>query len=113
MSLTIEHLYDDLWVYGQKAIYDPLAGLGLSPAVGAKTTFKGEITGDEDIQLINAKPTYLEGRRGIELAYQDSAGHTVTYIIVPGGSVILITASRASVGANPEAWIAATLAGMA
>lgn len=38
---AIEHLYDDLWVYGQKAIYDPLAGLGLSPAVGAKTTFTG------------------------------------------------------------------------
>jgi hypothetical protein len=46
-------------------------------------------TGDEDIQLVNAKPTYLEGRRGIELAYQDVAGHTVTYIIVPGGSVTL------------------------
>ena len=46
-------------------------------------------TGDEDIQLINAKPTYLEGRRGIELAYQDAAGHTVTYVIVPGGSVTL------------------------
>ena len=46
-------------------------------------------TGDEDIQLINAKPTYLEGRRGIELTYQDVSGHTVAYIIVPGGSVNL------------------------
>jgi len=46
-------------------------------------------TGDEDIKLVNAKPTYLEGRRGIELAYQDSAGHTVTYVIVPGGNVAL------------------------
>jgi hypothetical protein len=46
-------------------------------------------TGDEDIQLINAKPTYLEGRRGIELTYQDVSGHTVAYIIVPGGSVSL------------------------
>ena len=46
-------------------------------------------TGDEDIQLINAKPTYLEGRRGIELTYQDVSGHTVAYIIVPGGSVTL------------------------
>jgi hypothetical protein len=46
-------------------------------------------TGDEDIQLVNAKPTYLEGRRGIELAYQDVSGHTVTYIIVPGGGMAL------------------------
>jgi len=38
---AIEQLYDDLWVYGLKAIFDPLAGLGLSPAVGAKTTFTG------------------------------------------------------------------------
>jgi len=54
-------------------------------------------TGDEDIQLINAKPTYLEGRRGIELAYQDTAGHTVTYIIVPGGSVILPERGRVQI----------------
>ena len=54
-------------------------------------------TGDEDIQLINAKPTYLEGRRGIELAYQDSAGHTVTYIIVPGGSVALPERGRVQI----------------
>ena len=46
-------------------------------------------TGDDEIQLVNAKPTYLEGRRGIELTYQDSAGHTVTYVIVPGGNVVL------------------------
>jgi predicted glycosyltransferase len=38
---AIEQLYDDLWVYGVKAIYDPLAGLGLSQAVSAKTTFTG------------------------------------------------------------------------
>ncbi len=37
-------------------------------------------TGDDEIQLINAQPTYLEGRRGIELAYQDADGHTVTYL---------------------------------
>ena len=46
-------------------------------------------TGDDDIRLVDAKPTYLEGRRGIELAYQDVAGHTVTYVILPGGSVVL------------------------
>ena len=54
-------------------------------------------TGDEDIQLINAKPTYLEGRRGIELAYQDVAGHTVTYIIMPVGSVTLPERGRVQI----------------
>lgn len=54
-------------------------------------------TGDDEIQLVNAKPTYLEGRRGIELTYQDSAGHTVTYVIVPGGSVALPERGRVQI----------------
>ena len=54
-------------------------------------------TGDADIRLINAKPTYLEGRRGIELTYQDVDGHTVTYIIVPGGSVALPERGRVQI----------------
>jgi hypothetical protein len=39
--------------------------------------------GDDHIQLVNAQPVYLEGRRGMELAYQDVHGHTVTYLILP------------------------------
>jgi hypothetical protein len=54
-------------------------------------------TGDEDIQLVNAQPTYLEGRRGIELTYQDAAGHTVTYIILPGGNVSLPERGRVQI----------------
>ncbi|HEY7868986.1 MAG TPA: hypothetical protein VIF59_07155 [Methylomirabilota bacterium] len=54
-------------------------------------------TGDQDIQLINAKPTYLEGRRGIELTYQDVGGHTVTYIIVPSGNVALPERGRVQI----------------
>src|SRR5206468_10960802 len=46
-------------------------------------------TGDDRIQLINAQPTYLEGRRGIELAYQDAEGHIVTYLIVPAPALVL------------------------
>ena len=55
-------------------------------------------TGDEDIRLIDAKPTYLEGRRGIELTYEDVAGHTMTYIIVPGGTVTLPERGRVQIG---------------
>jgi hypothetical protein len=54
-------------------------------------------TGDDDIRLIDAKPTYLEGRRGIELTYQDVAGHTMTYIIVPGGTVALPERGRVQI----------------
>jgi hypothetical protein len=46
-------------------------------------------TGDERIQLVNAQPTFLEGRRGIELAYQDADGHAVTYIVVPAPALVL------------------------
>ncbi len=38
---AVEQLYGDIWVYGLRAIYDPLQGLGLSPSVGARTTFTG------------------------------------------------------------------------
>ena len=45
--------------------------------------------GDEDLWLVNAQPTYIEGHRGLSLAYQTAGGHAVTYMIVPGGSVTL------------------------
>jgi predicted glycosyltransferase len=38
---AIEQLYDDIWVYGLKQIYDPLQGLGLSARVARRTTFTG------------------------------------------------------------------------
>ena len=45
--------------------------------------------GDEDLWLANAQPTYIEGHRGLSLAYHTADGHAVTYMIVPGGSVTL------------------------
>jgi hypothetical protein len=54
-------------------------------------------TGDNDLRLTDAKPTYLEGRRGIELTYQDVAGHTMTYVIVPGGTVTLPERGRVQI----------------
>ncbi len=54
-------------------------------------------TGDDRIQLVNAQPTYLEGRRGIELAYQDAEGHTVTYVIVPAPTLILPERGRVQI----------------
>jgi len=38
---AIEQLYDDIWIYGLRGIYDPLQGIGLSASVAARTTFTG------------------------------------------------------------------------
>ena len=46
-------------------------------------------TGDADIRLVNAQPTFLEGRRALALTYQDRDGHSVSYIIARGPNVAL------------------------
>ncbi len=38
---ALEELYDDVWVFGLKEIFDPLEGTGVSPAVYDKTLFTG------------------------------------------------------------------------
>jgi len=45
-------------------------------------------TGDSDIRLVNAHPTYVEGHRGLSLAYVDARGHGVTYVIFPGAALV-------------------------
>jgi hypothetical protein len=45
--------------------------------------------GDDALQLVNAQPTYLDGRRGIELTYRDADGHVVTYAVLSAGAVVL------------------------
>jgi hypothetical protein len=46
-------------------------------------------SGDDEIRLVNAQPTYLEGRRGIELAYRDTDGHVVSYVVLPAARLAL------------------------
>jgi anti-sigma factor RsiW len=53
--------------------------------------------GDDVIQLVNAQPTYLEGRRGIELTYRDADGHAVTYIVLPAGPLALPERGRVQI----------------
>ena len=55
-------------------------------------------TGDDQIQLVNAQATYLEGRRGIELAYEDVDGHAVTYVILPAPTLVLPERGRVEIG---------------
>jgi hypothetical protein len=46
--------------------------------------------GDSDIHLVNAHPTYVEGHRGLSLAYVDARGHGVTYVIFPGAALVAL-----------------------
>lgn len=62
---ALETYYDEVWIYGQAAFYDPLQGLSLSPAARARMHWTG----------------YL--RRSLEGA---AAGPEAPYILVtPGG----------------------------
>lgn len=54
-------------------------------------------TGDTQIQLLDAQATYLEGRRGIELAYRDAQGHTVSYVVLPAGTLALPERGRVQI----------------
>ncbi|NND50146.1 MAG: hypothetical protein HKN60_07825, partial [Rhizobiales bacterium] len=38
---AIETLYDEIWVYGTRQMYDPLEGMGLDPSVREKMVFTG------------------------------------------------------------------------
>ena len=44
---------------------------------------------DDEIQLIRAQPTYIEGRRGMELTYRDRDGHAVSYLVLPEPTLVL------------------------
>ncbi|MCB8836732.1 glycosyltransferase family protein [Aurantimonas sp. VKM B-3413] len=45
---AIEHLYDDIWVYGLPEICDPLEGVGVSQAVRDKAVFTGYLQRADD-----------------------------------------------------------------
>ena len=38
---ALERLYDEIWVYGLRQIYDPISAYRLPPKVAAKTRFTG------------------------------------------------------------------------
>ena len=53
--------------------------------------------GDQDIRLVNAQPTFLEGRRALALTYQDRDGHSVSYIIARGPNVAIPERGRVQI----------------
>jgi len=53
--------------------------------------------GDQDIRLVNARPTVLEGRRALALTYQDRDGHSVSYVIARGPNVAIPERGRVQI----------------
>jgi predicted glycosyltransferase len=66
---AVEQLYDDIWVYGLKSIYDPLRGLGLRGDVERKVKFTG----------------YLRRTRPSARADSDIEGLSERILVTPGG----------------------------
>jgi hypothetical protein len=60
-------------------------------------TLNWVFTGDDDLQLIGAVPTVVEGRRGMSLVYRDRDGHTVVYVIASGPIVPLPERGRVQI----------------
>jgi hypothetical protein len=53
--------------------------------------------GDDDLRLMDARPTYVDGHRAMVLAYRDRRGHTVTYVMMPTGSLTLPERGRVTI----------------
>lgn len=53
--------------------------------------------GDDEIQLINAEPLVVEGRRALTLTYKDTEGHTLTYTLLPGAGMTLPKQGRVKI----------------
>jgi hypothetical protein len=68
-------------------------------------TLNWVFAGDNELQLINAHPTYVESHRGLSLVYQDAQGHAVTYVIFPGAATVAMpnrASDRAVATRHPE-----------
>jgi hypothetical protein len=55
-------------------------------------------TGDDELRLVGAHPTVIEGHRALALTYLDIDGHTVTYLIAPVGGPPLPRQGRVKIG---------------
>jgi hypothetical protein len=53
--------------------------------------------GDQELQFVNARATLVEGHRALALAYQSADGHAVTYVILPGRTVVLPDRGRVQI----------------
>jgi len=93
-AVMTEHARAVLWGEAR-----PAAMQGALPRVMDESgvLFNWIFLGDQDIQLVNAQPTFLEGRRALALTYQDRDGHSVSYIITRGPNVAIPERGRVQI----------------
>jgi hypothetical protein len=93
-AVMTEHARAVLWGEAR-----PDAVPGALPTVMAESgvLLNWVFTGDQDLQLVNAQPTVLEGRRALALTYQDRDGHSVSYIIARGPNVAIPEQGRVQI----------------
>ncbi len=94
---ALKDLYDEIWVYGLEAFYQPFKGLGLEPDINNKTFFTGYLrrTSTGDTMPLDVKTPYIlvtpgggkDGEEMVELvfeAYRNSDELTTPVVFVLG-----------------------------
>jgi hypothetical protein len=93
-SVVAEHERALMWGARHSAVMPAaLPWLTRESGIGLTRVF----VGDERLSLAGAEPVYLEGRRGIALAYRDGDGHLVTYTVLPAPGLPLPDRARVQV----------------
>lgn len=53
--------------------------------------------GDDEVQLVDAAPLIVEGRRALALTYTDKEGRKLTYLVLPGAGMALPERGRVEI----------------
>jgi len=80
-ALIDEHIRSLLWEKapsGEEEVVEAL--FQLQSETGVKSSWF--YTGDDEIRLLRAQPTYLRNLQGIALLYEEQEGHKVSYVFL-------------------------------
>ena len=53
--------------------------------------------GDDEVQLVNVEPLFVQGRRAMAFVYKDSEDHMLTYLLVSGAALSLPKQGRVQI----------------
>jgi len=93
-AVLSQHARSQMWGEARpEAVSAALPRVMEQTGIGLSWLFQG----DDEIQLINAEPLVVEGRRALALTYKDTEGHTLTYTLLPGAGVTLPKQGRVKI----------------
>lgn len=93
-AVLSEHARSLMWGEARpEAVAAALPRVMEQTGIGLSWLFQG----DDEIQLINAEPLVVEGRRALALTYRDTEGHTLTYTLLPGAGMTLPKQGRVKI----------------